>query len=804
MTQDTGIQLGVVAKDDTNDAQDGVAKLERVLSRLADQLDETKGKAKAEEAQTTRQTKARRAYNLAVKASTGALALLGVGVTGAIAGGGVLTGVVFKGVEAYRDQAKALGALRDSIRRNGEAGADLTEVYKGQLAAINELATSTDFGDDQYQRAAATYQNLTGTVLDQAQAQRFLGLAAGIAVKGNKDLTDATKDLAKARNGDVGVVKELVGLTKQQEAALNSIADPMKQQAAITKLLEDNFQGAADTGGTFYGSLKNATDAGGDFLEKIGEVATEAPFFVTIFDLATETLGLLAEMIGNNSGAITQWIGGALEPGINALENFDQVAAQLAPVITAGVVAVQSAGPAFRTLWGTIKTVYSAIQALVALILEGMLGAFESLADAGARAARFIGDEGMARQLEGLGNKARQYKAAAADLLNQSLKDTASNAYETAGAAGELADTVGRAGEVNARVKAGLDKLTPTMKRYGAQLRKNVKDAKALNDETKKTNELTGTGQGAANSRQNTAGPDRKKAEEARKRAAEEKKRLEDERKRRALAVAQLGILRETDARRRALLELRRAELEIAQSDLLASERKLALLEAEQTYRQTLRDLDLAAADQRAQALADATQALDDFEFGGPIGSLVALGAGIDDVISKYETMAAAGRSDSEAFAASLDTGFGVLSSALQKAGLETADYAAIQGALQAAQGTAQLIFGNAPGAAALFANSAAFFTVAATAGKGGGGGRGAGASGSASRNSSAGASGPSTEQQIRTSARIFAEEQERRGRSSSGDTTYIIGQGATFLESAESTKRRIRDLQESSRRTRV
>ena len=797
-----GIELGVEVEDNTQDATDGIARLEQALKTLGDRLEKTTEQGRKDEAQTRKASKAKRLQAAAAKALTASTKVLTLAVGSSLTSLAGLVAIGAKATQAYKPQAAALRALSDAIETNGALGKDLTEVYREQLAVVDRLAVATDFGDDQLQNSLATYQNLRGEVLSATQAQRTLSIITGAAVKENKSLEEATKAVAKARQGDVGALRELTGITERQAKSLSSIKNEAQRAAAATEILESKYKGAAEQLDPFYRESKNAQDALGDLTEQIGATITTSGFFAPIFEFITATLTTVRETIKANEGAIQEWIGRALDPLIGVLENLDPVIRVLSPLITAVIVAVKTAVPVMEILWGTIKTIYSAIQSLVLLILEGLLGAFEQLATAGVKAARFIGDEGMARSLEGLANSAKDYKNNAAKLLNASLQETQGHAFGVGKAFDKTIDEAAQFVVINDKVTKSMGRVTKAGARVAKSMRENQQIIKEMNKAGGLEEEaLVGRGRGNA-ARNRAAGGDR---DAARKRAEEAKKRLEEENKRRQLAMAQLAILKEEDARRRALLELQKAKLEIAQSDLLVEERRLALLEAEQTYRQTLRDLEVEAADLRAAQLAEATDVLAQFNMGGPLGALSQLGQGIDDVVAKYDAMAAAGASGSDALGAAMSSGFSLLSQTLGAAEEETGDFAGLQAALQAAQGVMFGIMGNPVAAGAALANAAAFAAVAAQAGSpsGTGGGGGAGWSPSRERRLARQRGGGDQASSMRMSARILAEELERQGSARPVQITNIIGQNATFLESAESTRRRVQRETEASLRTR-
>lgn len=793
-----GIELGVEVEDNTQDATDGLERLEKALKDLGDRLDKTTEQGKKNETQTRKASRASRLQQAATKALTASTKVLTGVVGSSVVALGSLVAIGAKATQAYKPQAEALRALSDAIETNGALGKDLTEVYREQLGVIDQLAVATNFGDDQLQNSLATYQNIRGEVLSATQAQRTLSIITGAAVKENKSLEEATKAVAKARQGDVGALRELTGINERQAKSLSSIKNEADRAAAATQILEDKYKGAAEQLDPFYRESKNAQDALGDLTEQIGATITTSGFFAPIFEFITATLTTVRETIKENEGAIQEWMGRALEPLIGVLENLDPVIRVLSPLITAVIVAVKSAVPVMQILWGTIKTIYSAIQSLVLLILEGLLGAFEQLATAGVKAARFIGDEGMARSLQGLANSAKDYKDNAAKLLNASLQETQGHALGVGKSFDKVIDETAQFVVINDKVEKSLKRVSKAAAGTAKKMRETQETIKRGNREGVEVEGLTGRGRGRS-ARDRAAGGDR---EAARKRAEEARKRREEENKRRAIAQAQLAILKEEDARRRALLELQKAKLEIAQSDLLIEERRVALLEAEQTYRQTIRDLEVEAADQRAAQLAQATDVLAQFNMGGPLGALSQLGQGIDDIVAKYDAMAAAGASGSDALGAAMSSGFSLLSQTLGSAEEETGDFAALQAALQAAQGVMFGIMGNPVAAGAAFANSVAFGAVAAQAGEqAGGGATSAPTSSRASSRSGPGRTG--SEASMRMNARILAEEMERQGQARQVNITNIIGQNATFLESAESTRRRVQRQSEASLRTR-
>lgn len=140
-----------------------------------------------------------------------------------------------------------------------------TKATNAQIKATEKWITKQQFAygfsDSKLRPALA---KLTGVTHDITKAQDLLSLSMDVAAGTGKDLTAVTDAMAKAQNGNLGALKKL-GVPLSDAIVKN------KDLTAATKIMSDQFKGAAATSAnTFAGKMKIFNERVGEAKETIG------------------------------------------------------------------------------------------------------------------------------------------------------------------------------------------------------------------------------------------------------------------------------------------------------------------------------------------------------------------------------------------------------------------------------------------------------------------------------------------------------------------------------------------------------
>lgn len=517
---------------------------------------------------------------------------------------GAVIAVAKAGIEAFVEQDAVNRQLEQSLRGVGFAGQSLNSTIAGIDASIGGLAKSTMFGDEELKKMAATFINVSG----QAGVTREqMSLMADMAQGMGKSTEEAARLMAQAMKGDLPeALATTTSLTKEQIAELKAIEDPTARAAAATELLTATFGGASENLNTYYRSMKNAEDAKGDFLQKIGEVITESGAFGPVLDGITLALNDMESGIGDNQDAISAWLIDAVAAAVDYLTSFVEILQFLSPVLAYVATMVENTANAFDVLKLSVQVVIDLFIALQSQVIGRVMQGITALLDGLSAVAGLVSDD-MAGSIKTAANAARDFSqlaigisSAAFDGAVDKTKQIGENIVDSVMNIADLPDRADRfdraLGGVAARTRAVAD---------------NVRAAKdMIGVVAEELDAMPSAQAGVEGGDAATAASATKAATEAINEQTDAKARdaAEDER-RNQLASMRLALLREQDPYMQAVLTHMIAEQEIRAKDLTDMERELELARAQMTLDASIAGAQAEEHEARMAALEDERQA---------------------------------------------------------------------------------------------------------------------------------------------------------------------------------------------------
>lgn len=384
MAQDVIITIGV---DDN-----GSPVIRQVTGDLEALNDETEKGGKAGDESAKGSDKASKGF----KGMGGAAKLAAAGVAAAaaaaVAAGAAIAGVVavaVKGVDAYREQEQVNRALEQQFMRAGLAGEELEAKLSSVRGTIGELSKSTNFGDEELNRMAASFVKITG---DANVTSEQMGLLADIAHGMGVEGAEAAKIFARAMKGDLPMeLSEATALTKEQVEAINAMKDPTERAAAAQAALADQFQGMASDIDPTYRAMKNLDDAQGDFLQKIGQVIVDSGAFAPVIEGMATALNQLEGFVEANKETIQGWIFDGVQTAVEWVIGLMDVLIKMGPVFGSVIPAVQQVGQNFMILIESIKTVARTALAFRAAVVSGIVETLDSVLAGVEAVAKYFG-----------------------------------------------------------------------------------------------------------------------------------------------------------------------------------------------------------------------------------------------------------------------------------------------------------------------------------------------------------------------------------------------------------------------------
>jgi len=222
----------------------------------------------------------------------------------------VLVAAIADSVKEFAEQDAANGRL---VRSLGQAGASTDAFAKAQA---NATRNAQRYGISVLEQTDAL-RELIDAGADAEQAQEDLNLAIDIGAQTTDGLAKTTQILTKVRNGDIGPLKKLGVLTKDQIKDLGKVTDEAERTAIAMDILREKYEGAAeanaglaDAQGKTEEALKAVQVELGALVAELGDEgagAIGALFdFITLSDDGTFSLQNFATGLRNFTASIRE------------------------------------------------------------------------------------------------------------------------------------------------------------------------------------------------------------------------------------------------------------------------------------------------------------------------------------------------------------------------------------------------------------------------------------------------------------------------------------------------------------------
>lgn len=197
-----------------------------------------------------------------------------------------ITAVVYKSIDAYREQEEATNKLSQAMANAGIFSNELRQKYDEQAKALQKITT---YADEQITSAQAILQAFTG----------------GREV--TEELTKATLNLAAAKKMDLNAAADLVGKTigsntnilSRQGVQFDNNTRGAERLSAVIEALNSKFGGQAEAAAKGLGSLKQLENVTGDIFEVMGDklaplVAVVTSLFISMAESAQKNEGIFS------------------------------------------------------------------------------------------------------------------------------------------------------------------------------------------------------------------------------------------------------------------------------------------------------------------------------------------------------------------------------------------------------------------------------------------------------------------------------------------------------------------------------
>lgn len=179
-----------------------------------------------------------------------------------------ISAVVYKSIEAYKEQEQATNKLNQTLIQQGIYSKELSQEYQN---LSGELQKVTTFADEAILSA-------------QAQLQAYLG-----QTKVTRELTMAVLDFATAQGTDLKTASDLVGKSiatgtnalSRYGVEVNTSAEKGEKLTQVVGALNNRFGGQAQAAAQGYGGLQQLANAIGDVLEVIGQQLQPVVILIT-------------------------------------------------------------------------------------------------------------------------------------------------------------------------------------------------------------------------------------------------------------------------------------------------------------------------------------------------------------------------------------------------------------------------------------------------------------------------------------------------------------------------------------------
>jgi len=253
-----------------------------------------------------------------------------------------LVSIAKDSIGKFTEQEAAVSKLNVAVANNASMSAGAADRMVEYAASLQEVTT---FGDE---ATIAAMNYLVSLGLTEEQTKKTIVAAQDYAAATGKDLLQATMDVGKAAQGELGPMKDY-GLTLEEGATKG------ENLANILDQVNSKFGGqAAAQAGTYGGKIKSLEGIFGDLQEQLGGVIIKG-------------LGPLLKQLPN--------IVKAAQPLIKAVGKVADIAGRLlAP-------ALEILEPWLELIGTSIETLLDVIDPLIDLVVE-IFGEFKNLTKA--------------------------------------------------------------------------------------------------------------------------------------------------------------------------------------------------------------------------------------------------------------------------------------------------------------------------------------------------------------------------------------------------------------------------------------
>lgn len=476
-----------------------------------------------------------------------------------------------KALGAWKEQEEVNRDLADSLSRAGVEANNLQSEFDELNKMAGEFATKTMFGDEDILRSMSKYVQLTG---DAKISQQELSTILGIAAKTKRDTTSAAELYAKALKGEIGPLKDVTSITKEQEERLNAIKDPTKRAAKAQEILAAQFAGVAEAANPTFNAIKNLEDAQGDLWQMMGSVIERSGAIPIVLSPVTKAFRAVEAWVDKNHVTLQRYVIDGVLFAVGVFRGFLTILKGANQMLGEGARAVKQMGLAYQFLYQFVQMAGNAMVDFITGALSKVIEGFDKFLAKAENVAGFMSDD-MALKITKARGVFKGVKEDLDALGKASTLNTAQNLKNMEDITKKVKDLERDDSVMFQAFDKGLDRIINKTIRVDQELQKAKKNASkptvgaAVQTKGKKDGGLS----------------------KARKDAADLARRNE-------LAKRQLAILNETNETRKASLELQLKIYEITSNkQLTAMERKKEARKAELDYEKALVDIQKKRAD---------------------------------------------------------------------------------------------------------------------------------------------------------------------------------------------------------------
>lgn len=304
-----------------------------------------------------------------------------------------------KVIDAAVQQEKAINALNQALIRAGDYSKETSEDMQRFASDLQEVTT---IGDEATLELLALAKSFG---VSNEEAKKLVTTAADASVALGVDARTALEQLGGTLSGTSGRLAKFVPEVKELGI------EALKNGEAID-IFAEKFAGAAKGElQTFAGAAQQLSNTFGDLLEEIGFFITKSPIvisaikglkdiFSTIINFLKENGGTIREVFASAIGFIVTGFGILVKNVVPPLIDVFLILIKVLDAVQGAGLDAVKAFAGFNFVQKSITTLTRAVLALADVILENLLGAFESVAD-------FVGVEipGIEKAIKSLRSK---------------------------------------------------------------------------------------------------------------------------------------------------------------------------------------------------------------------------------------------------------------------------------------------------------------------------------------------------------------------------------------------------------------